>query len=41
MNELLYVALETETELPMELAGWGTLLLALIVTFAWLAYLYR
>ena len=40
MNELTYV-LEAETTLPMDLAGWGTLALALLVTLLWLVYVYR
>ena len=39
MNELTHVVLETE--LPMGIAGWGTLALALLVTIVWLIYLYR
>ncbi|WP_279387681.1 hypothetical protein [Natrarchaeobius chitinivorans] len=41
MTELTYGILEAGTELPMELAGWGTLALALLVTIAWLIALYR
>lgn len=40
MNELTYAVL-TETELPMELIGWSVLVLSLLVTVVWLAYLYR
>ena len=38
---VLAVALEAETALPMDLVGWGSLVLALVVTVAWIAYLYR
>ncbi|AGB36772.1 hypothetical protein [Natronococcus occultus] len=41
MNELLAIVLEAETTLPMGIAGWGTLLVSLAVTVAWVAYLYR
>lgn len=41
MNELTAIVLETETSLPMDIAGWGTLLVSLVVTIVWLAYLYR
>ncbi|WP_277520666.1 hypothetical protein [Natrinema salsiterrestre] len=42
MNELIDAAvLATETELPMSAVGWGTLLLAVAVTTAWAASLYR
>ena len=41
MNELTTVVLETETALPMGIAGWGTLLVSLLVAIVWLAYLYR
>lgn len=40
MNELTTV-LASETELPMAAVGWGLLVLALVVTLAWLVYLYR
>ena len=40
MHELTYV-LDADPTLPMGLAGWGTLALSLLVTFLWLAYLYR
>ncbi len=40
MNELT-VVLEAEPTLPMGIAGWGTLALALLLTFLWLAALYR
>ncbi|AFZ73825.1 hypothetical protein SAMN05443661_12814 [Natronobacterium gregoryi] len=39
MNELAFVVLETE--LPMGIAGWGTLALGVLVTAVWLIYLYR
>ncbi|WP_306057172.1 hypothetical protein [Natronococcus wangiae] len=41
MNGLTAVVLATETALPMDIVGWGTLLVSLLVTIAWLAYLYR
>ncbi|MFC4437061.1 MULTISPECIES: hypothetical protein [Natrialbaceae] len=41
MNELIGVVLEAETALPMDIVGWGTLLVSLLVTVVWLAYLYR
>lgn len=43
MNALTYALLEVdaETTLPMDLAGWGILIFALVVTVVWLAYLYR
>lgn len=41
MNELTAVVLEAETTLPMDLVGWGTLLVSLAVTIVWMAYLYR
>ncbi|AEH37293.1 hypothetical protein [Halopiger xanaduensis] len=40
MNELTYV-LAAETELPMEIVGWGVLIASLLVTIVWLAYVYR
>ena len=40
MNELTYV-LEAEPALPMDVVGWGTLALGLLVTLVWLVYLYR
>ncbi|MFP8954725.1 hypothetical protein ACLI4Z_17435 [Natrialbaceae archaeon A-arb3/5] len=40
MNELT-VVLDAEPTLPLDLVGWGTLALALIVTIIWLVYLYR
>ena len=33
--------LATETELPMELVGWGALALGLLVVVAWMLYFYR
>lgn len=39
MNALPQVALETA--LPMEIAGWGVLLLSLLITLAWLGSVYR
>ncbi|WP_310908785.1 hypothetical protein [Natrinema sp. 1APR25-10V2] len=41
MNALHAAVLATETELPMTVVGWGALVLGLIVTIAWVAYLYR
>ncbi len=41
MNALAFAVLEAEPELPMALTGWGALILALLVTVVWLAYLYR
>ena len=41
MNQLAFTVLEAETELPMEIAGWGVLALSLLVTIGWLVYLYR
>ena len=38
MNELTHVVLETE--LP-EMTGWVVLVLGLLVTVVWLAYVYR
>ncbi len=39
MNALPRVVLETE--LPMTITGWGLLLISLLITAAWLFYLYR
>jgi len=42
MNTLTDAAvLATETQLPMNLVGWGTLVLGLLVVVAWMLYLYR
>lgn len=41
MYQLAHVVLEAETELPMEIAGWGVLALSLLLTIVWLVYLYR
>ena len=41
MNQLAFTVLEAETELPMEIAGWGVLALSLLLTVVWLVYLYR
>ncbi|WP_280842092.1 hypothetical protein [Natronococcus sp. JC468] len=41
MNELTAVVLETETALPMDVVGWGVLLVSLAVTIAWMTHLYR
>lgn len=41
MYELPHVLLEAETTLPLEIVGPGVLLLSLLVTLAWLVYVYR
>ncbi len=41
LPQVTQVVLEEEPALPMELAGWGVLVLSLLVTVIWLAYLYR
>ncbi|EMA39835.1 hypothetical protein [Halobiforma nitratireducens] len=41
MNTLTQVLLEAEPTLPMDIVGWGTLLLGLLVAVVWLVYLYR
>ncbi|WP_255455249.1 hypothetical protein [Natrialba sp. INN-245] len=41
MTELTHGILNAEPVLPMDLVGWGTLLLAVLVTVVWLVYLYR
>ncbi|WP_256549405.1 hypothetical protein [Natrinema caseinilyticum] len=41
MNTLTDAVLATETQLPMAVVGWGVLVLGLLVTIAWLLYLYR
>ncbi|WP_283241346.1 hypothetical protein [Haloterrigena sp. H1] len=42
MNALTDAAvLATETELPMNLVGWGALALGLFVVVVWTLYLYR
>lgn len=41
MSNLATVVLEAETELPMEITGWGVLALSLAITLAWLFYVYR
>ncbi|WP_124177913.1 hypothetical protein [Natrarchaeobius halalkaliphilus] len=41
MNALTATLLQTEPALPMDVVGWGTLVLALVVVLVWLAYLYR
>ncbi|WP_268258138.1 hypothetical protein [Halopiger djelfimassiliensis] len=41
MNAVTHGILETGSELPMDVVGWGVLGLSLLVTVAWLAYLYR
>ncbi|MFC3957164.1 hypothetical protein [Halovivax cerinus] len=33
--------LETGSTLPIDAVGWGVLLLSLLVTALWLAYVYR
>ncbi|EMA36019.1 hypothetical protein SAMN05444422_101780 [Halobiforma haloterrestris] len=41
MNELTQAVLESEPVLPMDVVGWGALILGLLVTIVWLVYLYR
>ncbi|WP_256566069.1 hypothetical protein [Natrinema gelatinilyticum] len=41
MNTLNDVVLATETQFPMSVVGWGVLVLGLLVTIAWMLYLYR
>ena len=42
MNTLIDAAvLSTETPLPMNIVGWGALVLGLLVVVAWMLYLYR
>ncbi|MEY7848037.1 hypothetical protein AB7C87_02385 [Natrarchaeobius sp. A-rgal3] len=41
MVELTNGILNAEPVLPLDIVGWGTLILALLVTIVWLAYLYR
>ena len=41
MTNLSTVVLDTGTELPMEIAGWGVLLLSLLIAVLWLVYVYR
>lgn len=41
MYQLTHLVLEAETELPMEIAGWGMLVLGVLITVGWLVYLYR
>ena len=41
MNELTHVVLDAEPALPMEIVGWGTLILSVLIAVVWLAYLYR
>lgn len=38
MNGLPYVL---ETALPMDIVGWGSLALGLVIVVLWLVYLYR
>ncbi len=39
MIELTYAVLETD--FPMVIAGWGVLLISLLITAFWMLYLYR
>ena len=39
MSELTHVVLETA--FPIAIAGWGVLILSLLLVVAWLAFLYR
>lgn len=43
MNTLTYALLETDAEpaMPIDIVGWGLIVLALVLTVVWLAYLYR
>ncbi|WP_284145016.1 hypothetical protein [Natrinema halophilum] len=41
MYALNDAVLATETQLPMNVVGWGALALSLLVTIAWLLYFYR
>ncbi|WP_281255557.1 hypothetical protein [Natrinema ejinorense] len=44
MSTLIEAAIlttETEPVLPMQLVGWGTLALSLLVTIAWVVSFYR
>lgn len=45
MNELVRVVLQNEANaepaLPMDVVGWGVLIVSLLIAVAWLAYLYR
>ena len=41
MNEFTQIVLAEGTQLPMDVVGWGALILSLLVTVVWLAYLYR
>lgn len=41
LPQVTRIVLEEEPALPMELTGWGVLVLSLIVTVVWLAYVYR
>ncbi|MDQ2049221.1 hypothetical protein RBH26_01865 [Natronolimnohabitans sp. A-GB9] len=41
LPQITQVVLEEEPALPMELAGWGVLIVSILLTVVWLAYLYR
>ena len=41
MDALTHAVLATETHLPMDLVGWGALILSLLVAIVWTAYVYR
>ena len=43
MNDLTTVLLEADAEptLPLEIVGWGILLVSIAITIVWLVYLYR
>lgn len=41
MTTVPHIVLEAEPALPMEIAGWGVLLVSLLVTALWLVYVYR
>lgn len=41
MNDAFAHVLEAEPALPMEIVGWGVLLVSLLIAAVWLFYLYR
>ncbi|ELZ13161.1 hypothetical protein C477_21915 [Haloterrigena salina JCM 13891] len=41
MDTVTQVVLAEGAELPMDVVGWVALVLSLLVTIVWLAYLYR
>ena len=41
MNDAFAHVLETEPALPIEIVGWTVLIVSLLITAAWLFYLYR